>query len=186
MASGHSETPRPAGTRLADLLVGGLDRLALWFAVLGASTAAAIGGMTVASVTGRSLWSAPIPGDVEVTQVGIGLALSLCLPWCQAKHANIIVDFFTQRAPRAVQRALDQMGTLLLAAMYLLLAWRTAVAASSVKEAGETTMVLMIPMWWAYACLAPGLGLAAGIALLQVVRSADTPAEPSATPTQTT
>jgi TRAP-type C4-dicarboxylate transport system permease small subunit len=35
-------------------------------------------------------------------------------------------------------------------------------------------MVLSLPMWWAYAGLAPGLGLAALIALLQALRGDDT------------
>jgi TRAP-type C4-dicarboxylate transport system permease small subunit len=36
-----------------------------------------------------------------------------------------------------------------------------------VREAQETSMILELPMWWAYASLAPGLALAALIALLQ-------------------
>jgi len=51
--------------------------------------------------------------------------------------------------------------------MYVLLAWRTGVGAISVRQAGETTMILSVPMWWAYASLAPGLALAALIALIQ-------------------
>ena len=39
--------------------------------------------------------------------------------------------------------------------------------AVSVRAAGETTMILSVPMWWAYASLAPGLALAAVIALIQ-------------------
>ncbi|MGA1287881.1 MAG: TRAP transporter small permease [Rubrivivax sp.] len=157
-----------------DILSRGLAHMAMAAALAGAAGAAAIGAMTVASVLGRALWSAPIPGDVEITQVGIGLALSLCLPWCQARRANIFVDFFTQRLAPPGRQALDRIGTLLLAGMYALLSWRTSVAAFSVHEAGETTMVLSLPMWWAYAGLAPGLGLAALIALLQALRGDDT------------
>ena len=53
--------------------------------------------------------------------------------------------------------------------MYGFLAWRTSVGAISVREAGETTMIISLPMWWAYASLAPGLGLSALIALAQTV-----------------
>jgi hypothetical protein len=51
--------------------------------------------------------------------------------------------------------------------LYGLLAWRTSVGALSVREAGETTMIISLPMWWAYACLAPGLALAGWVALVQ-------------------
>jgi TRAP-type C4-dicarboxylate transport system permease small subunit len=45
----------------------------------------------------------------------------------------------------------------------------------SVREAGETTMIISLPMWWAYACLAPGLALAGWVALVQVFTGASTP-----------
>ena len=62
---------------------------------------------------------------------------------------------------------LDAIGNLFLVLLYGLLAWRTSVGALSVREAGETTMIISLPMWWAYACLAPGLALAGWVALVQ-------------------
>ena len=144
-----------------------LRRLCYCFGFLGSAIALMMAAMTLASVIGRSVFKAPIPGDIEITQMGIAMAISLCLPWCQLKGANINVDFFTQKISDHNQRRLDAFGCLFLAAMYTLLAWRTAIRAQAVKEAGETTMIISLPMWWAYACLAPGLALAALIALLQ-------------------
>jgi TRAP-type C4-dicarboxylate transport system permease small subunit len=51
--------------------------------------------------------------------------------------------------------------------MCRLLAARTGAGAKAVLEAGETTMIIGLPMWWAYAMLAPGLALTAAIALWQ-------------------
>jgi TRAP-type C4-dicarboxylate transport system permease small subunit len=150
-------------------LAGLLRRLAVAFALLGAASALAVALMVVTSITGRALWSRPIPGDVEITQFGIALAISLGLPWCQLRGANIIVDFFTQRLRQRRVRALDGAGALLLALMCALLAWRTGVGALAVHEAQETSMILSLPMWWAYASLAPGLALAAMIALYQAL-----------------
>ena len=147
-----------------------LRRLALTFALLGAAAALAVALMTVASIAGRALWSTPIPGDVELTQFGIAWALSLSLPWCQLRGANISVDFFTQHLRERKMRVLDGVGAVLLALMCTLLAWRTSVGALAVREAGETSMILALPMWWAYASLAPGLALAAVVALVQAAR----------------
>jgi TRAP-type C4-dicarboxylate transport system permease small subunit len=99
--------------------------------------------------------------------MGIALGISLCLPYAQVQRANIIVDFFTQKASPGTQRVLDAFGQFFLALVYALLAWRTSAGALSVREAGETTMIISLPMWWAYASLAPGLALAAVIAVLQ-------------------
>jgi TRAP-type C4-dicarboxylate transport system permease small subunit len=147
-----------------------LRRLAVVFALAGCTVASATAVLTVTSIVGRALFSRPIPGDVELTQFGIALGIALSLPWCQLRGANIIVDFFTQRIPRGRQAALDGIGALLLAAMTGVLAWRTAVGASAVHEASETTMILGLPMWIAYAVLAPGLALTAVVALVQAVQ----------------
>jgi TRAP-type C4-dicarboxylate transport system permease small subunit len=145
-------------------------RVALWFALVGGLAASALAVLTVVSVVGRAVVSKPIPGDVELMQMGIALCISLCLPWCQLHGANIIVDFFTEKLPQRSSRALDGIGSILLAVMCLLLSWRTAAGALGVAEAGETTMIIGLPMWWAYAMLAPGLALTALIALWQGMR----------------
>ncbi len=138
-----------------------------FFGLAGAAVALLVGFMTTTSVVMRALINTPIPGDVELTQVGIALAISLCLPVCQLRRANILVDFFTQRCSGRSRQILDGIGCWMLVLMYVLLAWRTGVGAVSVRQAGETTMILSVPMWWAYASLAPGLALAALIALIQ-------------------
>jgi TRAP-type C4-dicarboxylate transport system permease small subunit len=144
-----------------------LRRLALAFAWVGSAAALATALMVVASIALRAAGARPIAGDVELTQFGIALAISLALPWCQLRGAHVAVDFFTQRLPARPLRWLDGAGALALAAMCALLAWRTGVGARSVAEAGETTMILALPMWWAYASLVPGLALSALIAAVQ-------------------
>ena len=140
------------------------------FAMLGSGIGLAVAMMAVWSIVGRALVSKPILGDVELTQMGIAVCISLCLPWCQLQRGNIIVDFFTQNLRAAAQHRLDALGCVLMAAMYVLLAWRTMVGAVSVQEAFEQTMILGLPMWWAYASLAPGLALSAVVALWQSQR----------------
>ena len=144
-----------------------LRRLAQSFAVLGAAVALITGCMTSVSVIARAVASAPIQGDVELTQFGIALGIAMGLPWCQMREGNIIVDFFTQKASVRSQSWLDAVGAVLLAVMCGLLAWRTLVGALSVHAAHEQSMILSLPMWWAYASLAPGLALTSIIALWQ-------------------
>ena len=150
-----------------------LEKLATAFALLGGLFALLVAGMTLWSVIGRNLFAHPIPGDIELSQIGIALAIALCLPWCQLRRGNIIVDFFTQAAPERVNGVLDRFGALLLAVMLGLLAWRTGVGALAVGEADEQTMILGLPIWWAYAILAPGLALTAVIAVVQAIGRGD-------------
>lgn len=149
------------------MIVATLRRLALAFALVGAAAALAAALLTVTSVVLRALTTRPIQGDVELTQFAIAFAISLTVPWCQWRGANIIVDFFTQRLRAARVRQLDAVGALLIAVMFALLSWRSGVGAVAVYQAGETSMIRSLPMWWVYASLSPGLALAALIALLQ-------------------
>ena len=144
-----------------------LAALSRFFALVGVGVAVFVAAMVVVSIVGRATMSRPIPGDVELTQFGVALCISLALPWCQWRGANIIVDFFTQRLGERRISVLNGLGALLMAAMYLLLAWRSGAGALSVREAFEATMILDLPMWWVYASLAPGLALAGLIALRQ-------------------
>ena len=146
-----------------------LRKLAYLFAVAGGLVALATGVMVTSSVIKRYFTTKPIDGDVELVQMAIALSISLCIAWCQLKGANIIVDFFTQKVSENKNRVMDGIGSIMLAVMYGLLAWRTTVGAMAVYASHETTMTLELPSWWAYASLAPGLALAGVIALVQAM-----------------
>ncbi|MGH7311303.1 MAG: TRAP transporter small permease, partial [Candidatus Rokuibacteriota bacterium] len=77
-----------------------LDVLARAFALAGGAVLVLITGMAVASIVGRAVLGTPVPGDFELVQVGCGAAIAAFLPYCQLRRGNIIVDFFTVRAPR--------------------------------------------------------------------------------------
>ena len=149
------------------MIQGVLTSASRWFALAGSFIAMLVAAMSVYSIIGRALLSKPLFGDVEITQLGIAASISLCLPWCQLHQGNILVDFFTQTTSARTRQILDSAGAFLLAAMCVLLAWRTMMGAIAVKEVSETSMILGLPMWWAYASLAPGLLLSALVAVWQ-------------------
>ena len=90
------------------------------FALVGAVVALVTGLLTTLSVVMRAGWSQPIPGDVEMTQMGIAFAISMCLPYCQLQKANIIVDFFTQSTSNGTRKILDAIGDLYMAGYSIL------------------------------------------------------------------
>ena len=149
------------------MIQGFLTSASRWFALVGSFIAMLVAAMSVYSIIGRAFLSKPLFGDVELTQLGIAASISLCLPWCQLHRGNILVDFFTQSTSARTRQILDSAGAFLLAAMCVLLAWRTTMGAIGVSEVFETSMILGLPMWWAYASLAPGLLLSALVALWQ-------------------
>jgi len=144
-----------------------LYRFAVVLAYCGGVVVAAVGIMSAISIVGRTLWSRPILGDFELVEIGIAVAGSLFLAYCQATRGHIVVDFFTLKAgPRTIEW-LDRFGALLMAAALLVVAWRTAVGCLDIARSGETSMLMGLPIWIGYAAAIPGVAIAGFIALAQ-------------------
>ncbi len=148
-------SPSPPGFSLA------VYALARWCCYVGGTIMTALALMSVYSVSIRALGFKPVQGDFELVQIGCAIAVSLFLPWCQLKGGNIIVDFFTAKASPRTQSRLDAIGALTVTVVLAILAWRTAAGAISIKAGGETSMLMGLPIWMAYAGMVPGLALGA-------------------------
>jgi TRAP-type C4-dicarboxylate transport system permease small subunit len=133
--------------------------------------------LTAVSIFGRETIGKTITGDFELVGLATGAAVGLFMPLCQLHRGNIVVDFFTARAPKRMNAALDRIGALLLALCCALLAWRAALGGLSSWTAGSTSMLLGVPEWYAYAPMVPGFGLTAVIALKQAFFGFDRPSQ---------
>ncbi len=145
-----------------------LGAAATAFALAGGGMVALVALVTVFSVVGRWASATPLPGDVELVQLGTAAALALFLPYCQLHGSHLIVDIFTARSGTALHRGLDAAAHVVAAVVLALLAVRAAAGVESLRMAAETSMVLGVPLWLAYAPMVPSLALAALIALLGV------------------
>jgi TRAP-type C4-dicarboxylate transport system permease small subunit len=146
-----------------------LESLARLCAIVAGALMTVITLMTCASLAGRNTTGWSIVGDFELSGAAAGAAIALFLPWCQLRRGNIIVDFFTAKAPAPAQRLLDRAGALLLGAAMALLAWRAAIGGINAWKSQAGTMMLGFPEWVVYAGIVPGLALTAVIGLAQGV-----------------
>jgi TRAP-type C4-dicarboxylate transport system permease small subunit len=128
-----------------------LHRAATGIALLGGLVLFALTLLTVISVVGRAVFSAPIPGDFELVELGMAVAIFSFLPYCQIVRGNVIVDLFTTKASARTKALLDGVGNLLYTAIAALLTWRVALGGLEIRSYHETTMVLQVPAWWGYA-----------------------------------
>lgn len=121
--------------------------------------------MSIVSIVGRKLASAPVPGDVEVLQMCAAVASSTFFAYCHLNQGDVKVDFFTQGMRAATVRRLDALGSLLVGLFGLLLAWRTGVGAMQLAADGESSAILAWPVWVPMALMVPGFVLlgAAGL-----------------------
>lgn len=132
-------------------------------AVVGGALLLAMAAMTVTSIVGRAGFARPIPGDVELVQLGTAICISLFLPYTQLRGGNIIVDFFTLRASARAKGAMDAFGAFLYTLMMALVAWRLFAGGLSALESQEVTALVGFPLWAAYFLMAPGLALSVAV-----------------------
>ena len=155
--------------------------LAVGFALVGGVVLAGMTLMSTASILGRWLLTRPIPGDYEIAQLGTAVAVAAFLPYCALRGGHVLVDFLTANSPPRLRAALDVLGSLAIAAVGFLLAWRLTLGMLDLRRYGETTMVLAIPTWYAYAPMVPSfalLGIVAvcrALALLRIARGDGSP-----------
>jgi TRAP-type C4-dicarboxylate transport system permease small subunit len=142
-----------------------LELVAQAFAFFGGAVFVGLIGMSVTSITLRTLTGKPVQGDFEMVQFACAIGIAAFLPWCQLCRGNIIVDFFTARLPPRGQAWLDALGAVLLALVVAVVAWRAGYGAQSVFASGERAMISRIPVWIPYAGVVPSLALTALVAL---------------------
>ncbi len=139
------------------------------FALAGGAGFIALVLMSLVSIIGRKLASAPLPGDIEILQMGGAVAAAAMLPFCEMERQHLRVDFFTTRLPRRARQWLDALSHFLLALVAAVVAWRTAAGALSLREAGESSMMLLWPVWTVVAALVPSFVLLALSGLVNAV-----------------
>jgi TRAP-type C4-dicarboxylate transport system permease small subunit len=71
------------------------------------------------------------------------------------------VDFFTHNMKQKTLWIIDAFGSLLVGLFGALVAWRSWAGAMTVKDAGETSMILAWPVWIPQAFMVPGFALLA-------------------------
>lgn len=135
--------------------------VAKWTAFSGGVVFTALVVMSVVSIVGRKIASAPVPGDVEVLQLCAAFASASFFAYTHLMHGDVKVDFFTARLAPAKRAFLDAAGSLLVGLFGALIAWRAGAGALAVKEAGETSAVLGLPVWIGQILMVPSFALLA-------------------------
>ena len=144
-----------------------LEQLAKFCAIVAVVLLTIITLSTCLNIIGRETIGRTAPGDFELVGVAAGAAIALFMPWCQFTKNNIIVDFFTAKCTEETNAKLDRFGSLLMALLFTVLAWRTTLGGLSSWNTHTTTMMMGFPEWIVYSLMVPPFILTALIALAQ-------------------
>jgi TRAP-type C4-dicarboxylate transport system permease small subunit len=137
------------------------------------------GGIILLGVALMTAWSAgtgwvlgrPLPGDFELTEIFVAVAIFAFLPYCQLTDANVTADLFTARAGPRTLAALGVLAALLALGIAILLTWRTWAGLIDYRKYVETTAILKIPIWTAYVPALVSLGLLVLACVLSLLES---------------
>ncbi|NIM43948.1 MAG: TRAP transporter small permease subunit [Hydrogenophaga sp.] len=132
-------------------------RLSQWAAIIGGLALVALTLMIVASVSGRAMLNlglGPVPGDFELVEVGTAIAVFFFLPWTYLKGGHATVDLLYMHLPKWAQKGIVLVSDVVMLIVWLVLTWKLYEGMVEKKEYFETTFILQMPIWWAYAaCL---------------------------------
>ncbi len=142
----------------------------LW-ALLGGLLLSAVVLLTAFSATMNLLFHAPVPGDFELVEMGVAVAVSAFLPYCQLTYANVTVDIFTAWAGPRLIAALSLLASVVAFAFAVILLWRMVLGMLSYMEYQEYTAIIGIPLWVAFPPFLLSLVLLAVAALITLGES---------------
>lgn len=141
-------------TNAANDIPAGLYRLArpaieLW-ALLGGAVLCVVVLINVYSTVASALFGTPFPGDFEMTEIGVAVAVFAFLPYCQITGANVTADIFTSQASARTVAVLKFVASIVAFGFAVLLVWRMWAGMLDQKAYDYTTAILQFPHWIAF------------------------------------
>ncbi|HEV2901007.1 MAG TPA: TRAP transporter small permease [Pseudaminobacter sp.] len=152
----------------------GVYGLARYVAIAGGVVLTAIVIITVLSVVGRAfIWAGlgSIRGDYELVEAGVGFAIFAFLPWTHLTRGHAVVSVFTDFLSARANAWIMVVSDALMLAIAAFIAWRHWLGTVDKFNYGETTLLLRMPLWWAYAAGMVGAAVFVVVAVYVLVRS---------------
>tara|TARA_Y100000815_G_scaffold104650_4_gene93627 strand:- start:20446 stop:20904 length:459 start_codon:yes stop_codon:yes gene_type:complete len=125
----------------------------------------------VLSVLGAATINKALPGDFELTELGVAIAAFSFLPYCQIAGLNVTADIFTSGASRFWLALFSMLGAAVALGFGALLLWRMYLGMLDQRDYDSTTAILQIPLWWAYAACLVSLALLVVASFASLVNS---------------
>ena len=137
---------------------------------------ALVGGLILLSVVSLNIGSIiggivliHVPGDFELTQIGVAVAVFCFLPYCQLHKHNVTADIFTFWANNKMILILRIGGAVIALLFSILLLWRMTDGMLDQKKYDYTTAILQIPVWTAFIPILISLCLLAMASIMTII-----------------
>ncbi|MBN9889357.1 TRAP transporter small permease [Pelagibaca abyssi] len=123
-----------------------LGRAGTALAVAGGLMLTIMMGLTVCDVIGRYVFSAPVKGAAELTEILLAAVIFLGLGAVSLSENHVTVDLLTEKLPSAVEPLRLALTGLFSAAVLGVVSWRLWIYAAQIGGYGGSTSTLAIPV----------------------------------------
>jgi TRAP-type C4-dicarboxylate transport system permease small subunit len=117
-----------------------LERLLRLLALVAGAILLFLTGFIVVDVVLRYVFNAPFSSSKEVTEFAMSLIVFLAIAYCGWTGGHIAVDLFERWLDRPALRFLPAMISFVGAALFAVIAWRTAVEAIEMLPQASNTL----------------------------------------------
>ena len=148
-----------------------IDRLSEGLKVLSAACLAAMMLITCVDVVGRALGT-PITGAVEITALFATLALSFSLPYAHRQKAHVGVEILTMHMGERSRAGLSVFTGLLAFALFVAIAWQSALYATQMRASGEVSLTLELPYYLVIYFISASFAVLSFVQLIEIIRAA--------------
>jgi len=126
--------------------------------------------LTSADVVLR-LFRHPIPGTYDIVCMLGVVVISFSLAYTSAEKGHIAVEFLVQKLPPRVQAGIAVFNNFFATILFALIGWQSIAYASSLKENGEVSLTLQMPLHPFVYGISVGCGLLCLVLTLEMIKS---------------
>lgn len=89
-----------------------------------------------------------LPGAYDLVKIAAAVSVAAALPYTTAIKGHVAIEFFFHRLGRRGRLVVDALMRSLGIALFAVLAWGCAQFGRSLKQSGEVSLTLQLPVFW--------------------------------------
>ena len=117
------------------------------------------------------LVSSPIPGTYEMVGLLGAVIIAFAMAYTSLQRGHVAVEMIYEKLPPRTQIVIDSAGSLIGAALFGMIAWQSAVYGIDLRQSGEVSLTLQMPLYPIVYGIALGCGLLALVLLMDLIKS---------------
>jgi TRAP-type C4-dicarboxylate transport system permease small subunit len=124
-----------------------VSNLSIWLNWIAGGGLVLMLALVVGDIIGIKIFSAPIPGAIELVAFLGVVVIGFAIAYTQTIHGHIRVDFIVLKFPPRLAAVIDVLMLVLGMGFFIILAWRSFDYAYILQSSGEVSMTQKLPFY---------------------------------------